>query len=131
MSEGMEIRVVLDGPVPVYRQIADGIRSLCVSGKLVPGMKLPTVREFAASLGVHFNTVAEAYRVLQDEGWLVLAGRRGAMVQSRDQPAAPDVATSGREGDRLRHFVAELLGKGFGKDWILTEVETALEAQGE
>jgi GntR family transcriptional regulator len=125
----MEIHVVLDGPVPVYRQIADSIRSLCVEGKLEPGMKLPTVRELAASLGVHFNTVAEAYRTLADDGWLVIAGRRGVLVQYRDNPAAPDEATAVREGSRLRHLIAELLGKGFAKDWILTEVTNALRSQ--
>jgi GntR family transcriptional regulator len=129
MDEGIEIRVVLDGSVPVYRQIVDGIRALCVAGRLEPGMKLPTVRDLAASLGIHFNTVAEAYRTLADEGWLHIAGRRGAIVQERKQPAAPDEDAAVSEGYRLRHLVAELLAKGLGKDWILTEVTTALKSQ--
>ncbi len=130
MSDGMEIRVVLDGPEPVYKQIADAVRAMCVSGKLEPGMKLPTVRELAASLGIHFNTVAVAYRVLADEGWLSLEGRRGALVEDRKQPKAPDKAAQANEGRRLRHLVAELRGKGFGNEWILKELMAALEAQG-
>jgi DNA-binding transcriptional regulator YhcF (GntR family) len=128
MPDPLEIRVILDGPVPVYRQIVDAVRTLCVSGRLAPGTKLPTVRELAASLGVHFNTVAEAYRVLADEGWLLIAGRRGALVLDRRQPRAPGTAAHASESNRLRHLVAELQAKGFAKDWILKQVKAALEA---
>jgi len=129
MSDGMEIRVVLDGPEPVYKQIADAVRAMCVSGKLEPGMKLPTVRELAAALGIHFNTVAVAYRALADEGWLSLEGRRGAIVEYRKQPGAPDKDAQTSEGKRLRHLVAELRGNGFKQEWILKQVNDALEAQ--
>jgi DNA-binding transcriptional regulator YhcF (GntR family) len=44
------------------------------------------VRELAASLGIHFHTVAEAYRVLTDEGFLLIDGRRGATILDRAQP---------------------------------------------
>jgi DNA-binding transcriptional regulator YhcF (GntR family) len=128
MGDGMEIRVVLDGPVPVYRQIVDGIRSHCVSGRLEAGMKLPTVRELAAELGVHHNTVAQAYRTLEEEGWVQIAGRRGVLVEPREQPAMPDALAARSEGSRLRHLIAELQAKGFSKEWIGREVLAALEA---
>ena len=67
--------------VPAYRQIADAIRRHLVAGHLAPGALLPTSRQLALDLGVHFNTVAEAYRVLADEGWLELKRRRGALRQ--------------------------------------------------
>jgi len=127
MAGNVQIQVVLDGPVPVYRQIADGIRLLCVAGRLAAGTKLPTVRELAGDLGVHHNTVAQAYRLLEDEGWLRIAGRNGVVVQDRERPATPlkDVAKS--EGQRLRHLIAELQAKGFSKEWISREVHAALE----
>ena len=125
----MEIRVVLDGPVPVYRQIVDGVRALCVSGKLEPGMKLPTVRELAASLGIHHNTVAQAYRVLAEDGWVEITNRRGGLVEYRQRPAEPDETAQQQEGKRLRHLVAELRGKGLSDRWIVMEVAAALEVQ--
>ncbi len=127
MTPPLEIRVTLDGPVPVYRQIVDAIRAHCVAGHLTPGEKLPTVRELAASLGIHFNTVAEAYRVLADEGWLSLERRRGATVLDRRQPRAPAATTHMGESNRLRHLIAELQAKGFTHDWIRREVTAALE----
>jgi GntR family transcriptional regulator len=129
MPNPLQIRVILDSPTPVYRQIVDAIRAHCVAGRLTPGTKLPTVRDLAASLGIHFNTVAEAYRVLADEGFLLIAGRRGAVVQQRNQPATPNKDAAATEGNRLRHLIAELQSKGFRKDWILVEVATALKSQ--
>jgi len=123
----MEIRIVLDSPVPVYRQIADGVRTLCVSGELKAADRLPTVRELAGDLGVHFNTVAEAYRILAEEGWLLLERRRGATVRDRAVPDAPSARQHLDEGGRLQALVANLRSKGFSKDWIRRELQAALE----
>jgi GntR family transcriptional regulator len=125
----LQIRVTLDGPVPVYRQIVDALRAHIVDGRLTPGTRLPTVRDLAASLGIHFNTVAEAYRVLADEGFLAIEGRRGATILDRAQPAAPNQDATAEGASRLRHFVAELQSKGFREDWILTEVISALKSK--
>ncbi len=73
-------------PVPVYRQVVDNLRSLLVEGVLQEGDTLPTVRELGMELGVHFNTIAEAYRQLATEGWLELKRRRGAVVMARTTP---------------------------------------------
>jgi len=123
----VQIRIVFDGETPGYRQIADAIRLHCVAGDLVPGEKLPTVRELAASLGIHFNTVAEAYRVLADEGWLHSEGRRGATILDRRQPRQPSAASHADEGLRISQFLAALQARGFAKDWIRREVLAALE----
>jgi GntR family transcriptional regulator len=126
MSNTLQIRVILDGPLPVYRQIVDAIRAHMVAGRLLPGNKLPTVRELAASLGIHFNTVAEAYRVLADEGFLAIEGRRGATILNRAQPRTPDPTAQADAGSRLRHLIAELQSKGLTPDWIRNETEAAL-----
>ena len=80
------IRIDLDLPIPAYRQIVDGLRALIVEGVLVPGDRMPTVRDLAVDLSVHHNTVAEAYRQLAAEGWLELGRRRGATVMERPRP---------------------------------------------
>ena len=127
MAPTLQIRVVLDSPAPVYRQIVDALRSLCVDGRLTPGTKLPTVRSLAASLGIHFNTVAEAYRVLSDEGWLLIEGRRGATILDRKLPRKPNATAQAAASSRLRHLIAELQAKGLSPDWIRHEAEAALE----
>ena len=65
---------------PVYAQVAHQIRQLIASGSLVPGTTLPSVRRLAGDLGVNLNTIARAYRMLEEEGFLIIRGRSGAKV---------------------------------------------------
>ena len=111
MAGDRTLRIELDSAVPAYRQIVDGLRILLVNGKLAPGSELPSVRRMALELGVHFNTVAEAYRTLSDEGWLDLRQGRGAMVVKRDAPAASPENLDEFQG-RVRALLAEALSKG-------------------
>ena len=124
VSSGLTLRIDLDSNVPAYRQIVDGLRILLVNGKLAPGSELPSVRRIAVDLGVHFNTVAEAYRTLADEGWLELRHGRGATVVERDAPAA----SAGKVTEfrrRLRALVAEMQSQGASAAKLSVELRTA------
>jgi GntR family transcriptional regulator len=81
------LQIDLGLATPAYEQIANGLRALLVAGSPGPGEALPTVRRLALDLGVHHNTVAEAYRRLATEGWLSLRRGRGATVLAREPPA--------------------------------------------
>lgn len=60
----------------VYREIAEAVRRLIISGELGPGERLPSVRTMAERWRCTPNTVSRAYSVLLDEG-LVTAHRGG------------------------------------------------------
>lgn len=96
---------------PVYEQIVSGLRAVLVSGEFEPGDQLPTVRQLSVDLGVHHNTVAEAYRVLAKEGWLDLRRGRGAMVQVRRGPKPTREAQQGF-ARRLEELVAKAITDG-------------------
>ena len=70
MAGALRVSLNLESPIPAYRQIADDLRRHLVDERLKPGDLLPPIRQLALDLGVHFNTVALAYRLLADEGWL-------------------------------------------------------------
>ncbi len=115
------MRIDVGSSVPAYRQIANALRAQLVAGQFQPGDQLPTVRELALDLGVHHNTVAEAYRLLCDEGWLDLKRRRGVTVLERERPrAAPDAAADFRR--RLAELVAEARTNGFGEEGLIAEL---------
>jgi GntR family transcriptional regulator len=121
------LRIDLQSPVPVYRQIVDGLRLLLVNGDLAPGTQLPPVRRLALDLGVHFNTVAEAYRALEGEGWLEIGRRSGALVVPRTAPS-PHASQTGEGFDRrLREMVAEIQARGFPKRRIARELRRLAE----
>jgi GntR family transcriptional regulator len=68
---------------PLYRQIVDGVKTLIARGELREGMTLPPVRQVADNLGVNLNTIAIAYRQLQEEGLVIVRHGSGAVVASR------------------------------------------------
>lgn len=60
---------------PIYLQIADDICEQILSGKLEPAARIPSVREWGATIGVNPNTVARSYDELTDRG--VIFQKRG------------------------------------------------------
>ena len=76
-------------------EVMTEIERRITKGELSPGARLPPVRAAAAELGLAPNTVATAYRQLQDRGLVFGDGRRGTFVSDRpttgrssDQPVA-------------------------------------------
>jgi GntR family transcriptional regulator len=74
----MQVRISDRDGVPVYVQLVSQVKYLVSSGRLVPGEQLPPVRKLAEQLVVNPNTVARAYRELENEG--VVTCRQGAGV---------------------------------------------------
>ena len=68
-----------DGTAP-YEQIRTQLAAHVDSGELQPGDRLPTVRRLAEDLGVAANTVARAYRELEQSGVIETRGRAGSFV---------------------------------------------------
>lgn len=75
-----DIFIDLKSSVALHEQIAQGLRERLVQGDIPQGARMPTVRQMAAVLQVHFNTVAHAYRQLEQEGWLSTRPGRGTFV---------------------------------------------------
>ena len=103
---------------PIYQQVADGIKALIAHGKLAEGAPLPPLRQLAADLGVNLNTIATAYRTLQDAGLIVVKHGSGAVVASQTsverseeelvrplRAALTDLILSGLSTDRIARIV--------------------------
>jgi len=56
------------------------LREAIASGRLAPGLRLPSSRELAAQVGVSRNTAVAAYELLASEGWLESRGAGGSFV---------------------------------------------------
>ena len=65
---------------PPYEQIRSQIAGQVGDGSLQPGDRLPTVRRLAEDLGLATNTVARAYRELEQSGVIETRGRSGSFV---------------------------------------------------
>ena len=107
----MEISIATNSPEPVYEQILRQVQQGVAEGLLKPGDPLPTVRQLADDLQINRNTVARAYKMLEDRGVILTAGRRGTFVHNE---AAHEVnRANSRQAERtMRETVASLLGSG-------------------
>jgi DNA-binding transcriptional regulator YhcF (GntR family) len=85
----MDLRLDRASPVPLYHQLAEGLRWRISTGELAPGQRLPSLRAAAVALGVNLHTVRAAYERLVDEGLLVADGARGTRVVATARPAGP------------------------------------------
>jgi GntR family transcriptional regulator len=76
----MQIEIDLTSKVPIYVQIIDQIKHMIATGVLHPDDQLPTVRQLATDLRVNFNTIARAYRMLDEEGLISTQHGRGTYI---------------------------------------------------
>jgi GntR family transcriptional regulator len=127
LTHAAQIRIDLDSAAPVNRQIVDHLRTLLVDGAVAPDDILPSVRRLAIDLGVHFNTVADAYRTLAEEGWLEISQGRGVRVRKRRAPRADD-ETLAIFRRRLRQLVAEMRAQGLSPVVVARELASLMEA---
>jgi GntR family transcriptional regulator len=105
------MRIEPSSPVPIFQQIADGIRAAVAAGVYRPGDLIPSVRVQAITLVVNPNTVQRAYEQLEREK--LIESRKGTgMVVAQD---AMTVARNG-SGDAIRGAFAQgiSLGKASG-----------------
>ena len=93
------MRIEPTSPVPIFKQIADGVRSAVAAGIYRPGDLIPSVRTQALNLLVNPNTVQRAYEELEREGLIISKKGTGMIVAPDSKSAAKNgVAESVRVG---------------------------------
>jgi DNA-binding transcriptional regulator YhcF (GntR family) len=80
---GVRITLGDDDRPAASDRLAAAIQTRIRRGSLAPGERLPTVRALAADLGLAPNTVAKAYRRLEEVGLVEGRGRSGTFVAER------------------------------------------------
>lgn len=83
--------------VPPFEQVRQQVADLAASGQLPPGHRLPTVRRLAEDLGLAANTVARAYRELEQDGVVETRGRHGTFVAARGEDADREARVAARQ----------------------------------
>ncbi|GEA11392.1 GntR family transcriptional regulator [Alteromonas sp. KUL49] len=76
----LQIMVDIDSDVPLFTQLTDQIKSAIASDTLLPGAKLPSIRQLANDLDLNNKTVAKAYRLLERDAVIQSKGYRGTFV---------------------------------------------------
>ena len=120
-----QIKLDFRSDVPIYSQIAEQIQQMVANGELNLGDQLPTVRQLATELRVNFNTVARAYRLLDEAG--LISTQRGRGTYIWEQPSEETTLRLRQEGlqNLARNFVEQAIRSGF----TLVEVKAAFKDQ--
>ncbi len=106
------IRVDLRSDTPIYLQIVEQVRRQLHSGDLKKGDQLPTVRQLAADLRINFNTVARAYRILDEAGLISTQHGRGTYIWETLTDESEETLQGTRLKSLARDFIEAALADG-------------------
>ncbi len=99
----LRIRIHKNGPLPVYVEIAEGIRAVLDRVKAAPGVLLPPERILCERYGVSRMTLRQAFDLLQREGLIRSERGRGTFI------AVPRMTKQQQE---MRSFSEEMAARG-------------------
>ncbi len=116
---------------PIYIQIMNQIKHKIATGDLAPGDQLPTVRQLAADLRVNFNTIARAYRMLDEAGIISTQHGRGTFILA---PPSEEFTQRMRREDLLRltlRYLNDTHDLGFNPEEVQKIVEEKIRSWAE
>ena len=113
--------------VPIYTQIVEQVRQQVLSGKLQPGDQLPTVRALALELRVNFNTVARAYRLLDEAGIISTQQGRGTYILEFPPPEHTGKLRNQALQTLTRDYLSEAFRLGCNQDEINKTIQEQLD----
>lgn len=107
-------------PVPPFEQLRAQFARQIQERTLTVGTRLPTIRQLAADLGLAVNTVARAYRELEEAGLIETRGRSGSFVSAAGE--------AGRERARraAAAYAAVIASVGIDAGEAIRIIEAAL-----
>lgn len=114
--------------LPIYTQIVNQIQAQVVGGVLKPGDQLPTVRALAEELRVNFNTVARAYRILDEERIISTQQGRGTYITEIPPPKVSEKLRKESLEALTERFISEATRLDFSKTEISQMVRDQLKA---
>ena len=100
--------------LPIYTQLVDAIKFSIVSGQLLPGARMSTVRDLALEAGVNPNTMQRALQQLEREG-LVFSQRSSGRFVTEDVSVI-DRARSALAVEYVRRYRDSMASLGFSED---------------
>lgn len=117
--------------LPIYTQIVNQVHAQVASGILNPGDQLPTVRALAEEIRVNFNTVARAYRILDEERIISTQQGRGTYITEIPPPKISEKFRREALEELTQRYVSEATRLEFSKNEIKQMVSDQLKTWNE
>jgi GntR family transcriptional regulator len=125
----MDIKIDFRSDQPIYIQIVEQIRRQVASGDLKQGDQLPTVRQLATDLRVNFNTVARAYRLLDEAGLISTQQGRGTYIWEQPSPENLERLRGQELAGLTERYLDEARRLGFSAEQVSNELAKRLASQ--
>jgi len=109
--------------VPIYQQLADGVKEAVARGILAPGDKLPSVRELAGRIAINPNTIAKAYQELERAGVIETLRGRGTFIAEVRTRGIDREEKMGRMREMLEKMLVEAYYLQMEEDEVLAMAE--------
>jgi GntR family transcriptional regulator len=103
----MNLEIDFRSGIPIYLQVVERIKDRLAGGQLKPGDQLPTVRSLALDLRVNFNTIARAYRLLDEAGIISTQQGRGTYIMEMPPPAVAENMRQKALEELTRRYLAD------------------------
>ena len=117
----------LDNDRPIYLQLMDRLKSDIISGRYLPGDRLPSVRELATDAAVNPNTMQKALSELEREG-LVFARRTSGRFITEDKEMLKKMKKD-LARENIKAFLEAMSRLGFDKKEALELLEEILKEE--
>jgi GntR family transcriptional regulator len=114
--------------LPIYIQIVNQVQAQVAGGILKPGDQLPTVRALAEELRVNFNTVARAYRILDEARIISTQQGRGTYITEIPPPQVTEKLRKESLEALTQRYISEAMRLDFSKAEITEIIKDQLKA---
>ena len=112
---------IFNNETPIYLQIVDLIITEISSGKLQPGQKLPSVREYAMLFKVNPNTICKALMILEEKNLIYTERTNGKYVSNNERIIKEHKEVIFEE--KITSFINDLYMLGYTKDEIIEKIK--------
>ena len=124
----MQFSLDFRSEVSAAAQIIEQVRQRIANGELQPGDQLPTVRQLASDLRVNFNTIARAYRMLDEAGLISTQRERGTYVLSADEESQSRARKTITLETQIEQFLSTLHKQGYSSEEMASCFADSLQA---
>jgi len=114
--------------LPIYIQIVNQVQAQVAGGILKPGEQLPTVRALAEELRVNFNTVARAYRILDEARIISTQQGRGTYITEIPPAQVTEKLRKESLEALTQRYISEAMRLDFSKAEITEIIKDQLKA---
>lgn len=80
IKKGEKMNFTFEMDRPIYLQLVEQLKIYIITGKLSPGSRIPSVRDFAKEARVNPNTMQKALQELEEEGLIYTERTNGKFV---------------------------------------------------